>query len=239
MIERHLARLRARHPLSDAEEEAVRGLVEETRVVGPRTTIIREGERLAHSTLLLDGLLCRYKDLRDGKRQITELNVPGDFADMHSFTLKTLDHSMATLTESVVGLAPHDRIRDAIERHPRLGRLYWFGTNLDAAIHREWEVSLGQRSATARAAALFCEMHLRLGLVGLAEPGGFALPITQNELGECLGLTPVHVNRILRQLREDGLVSFRSGRVEFGDLARLRTCADFSDDYLYLEPDDI
>lgn len=237
MIERHLARMRARHPVSDAEEEAIRGLVAETRTVAARTTVIRRGERLDHSTLLLDGLMCRYKDLSDGERQITELNVAGDFADMHSFTLKRLDHSMQAVTECVIGLVPHERLRMTIEAHPRLGRLYWFGTNLDAAIHREWVVSLGRRDATARMAALFCELHVRLGLVGLAEPDGFRLRLTQNELGECLGLTPVHVNRVLKQLREEGLVTFRGRRVELSDVARLRRVADFRDDYLYLRPE--
>ena len=239
MIERHLTRLRARHPLSEAEERAVRGLVDSTRTYAPRTTVIREAERLDHSTLLLDGLMCRYKDLSSGERQITELHVPGDFADMHSFTLKRLDHSVQTLTESVVGIVPHARIKEMTEAFPRLGRIYWFSTNLDAAIHREWELSLGRRDAGQRLAALFCELHVRLGILGLAAPDGFALRLTQAELGECLGLTPVHVNRMLKQLRDDGLVVFQNWRVALLDLPRLRALAEFDEGYLYLDPDDL
>ena len=235
MIERHLTRLRARHALSEAEEAAVRSLIASTRTVGARTAVIRDRARLDHSTLLLDGLMCRAKDLSDGERQITELHVAGDFADMHSFTLKRLDHQVHTLTECTIGIAPHERVHALTERHPRLARIYWFSTNLDAAIHREWELSLGKRDAAQRLAALFCEMHVRLGLVGLADANGFQLRLTQAELGECVGLTPVHVNRTLKQLREDGLVSFQNWRVELPDIAALRAAADWSDGYLYLD----
>lgn len=237
MIERHLTRTRARHELSPDEEQAIRGLISDIRPVEARRTIIREGEKLEHSTLLLDGIMCRYKDLSNGQRQVTELHVPGDFADMHSFTLKRLDHNVQTLTDCVIGLAPHDRIQRLTESHPRLARLYWFSTNLDAAIHREWEVSLGKRSAAERTAALICEMHVRLGLVGLADPDGYRFPLTQNEMAECLGITPIHLNRTLKELREAELVELKNRYVSLLDLERLRATADFDESYLYLNPD--
>lgn len=237
MIERHLTRLKARHSLSDEEEQAISGLIASTRTVPKRTVAIREGQRLDYSTLLLDGLMARYKDLPSGERQVTELHVPGDFADMHSFTLKRLDHNVQALSECVVGIAPHDRIMALTDAFPRLARLYWFSTNLDAANHREWELSLGRRSAAARVAALFCELNVRLGLVGLTEPSGFRLPLTQTDLAECLGLTPVHVNRTLRQLREDGLASFHNRFVTLLDEPGLRELADFDEAYLYLSPE--
>ena len=239
MIERHLTRLRARHTVSEAEERVIRGLLAGTRTLPARSVAIRPGQKLEHSTLLLDGLMSRFKDLKSGERQITELHVPGDFADMHSFTLKRLDHGVQTLTECVVGIVPHETIRRMSEEHPRLARLYWFGTNLDAAIHREWEVSLGRRSAVQRLAALFCELHVRFGLVGLADAKGFRFPLTQQELAECMGMTPVHVNRVLRELREAGLVEVRQRHVDLPDLARLRSLADFDDGYLYLDPEPI
>lgn len=239
LIDRHLLRVRRRHALSEEEAGVLCGLIAETRDVPTRTIVIRESDRLDHSTLLLDGLMCRYKDLASGERQVTEVHVSGDFADMHSFTLKRLDHNIQTLSPCVIGLAPHDRIEAMMRAHPRLARLYWFGTNLDAAIHREWVLSLGRRSATQRAAAFFCELHIRLGLVDMAEERGFALPITQAELADCLGLTAVHVNRVLRVLREDGLATFDGGRVELTDLDGLRRLAEFDDRYLYLDPDPI
>lgn len=237
MIETHLRKLRARDEVSANEEAAIRAAIGEVREVPADTTLIRAGDLLGHSVMLLDGFLCRFKDLRDGSRQISELHVAGDFADLHGFTLKRLDHSVMALTGCRVALVPHDRIRAITEAHPHLARLWWFTTNMDAAIHREWVLSLGRRSALARVAHLFCELRVRLEVVGLADEGGYALPLTQTDLAECLGLTPVHVNRVLRELRERGLVEFRSRRVAITDLAGLEAAAEFDPGYLYLEPE--
>jgi CRP-like cAMP-binding protein len=235
MIEKHLMRLRARDTVSAKEEQVIRDAVLETRDVPARTTIIHAGQLLSTSTLLLDGLMCRYKDLRSGERQITELHVPGDFVDLHSFSLKRLDHNIMALTPCRVAAVPHQRLTRITEEHPHLARMYWFSTNLDAAIHREWEVSLGRRSAVSKTAHLFCELHIRLGLVGLADETGYDLKLTQIDVAECLGLTAVHVNRTLRDLREQGMVEFNKGRVTINDMARLRKIAEFEPDYLYLK----
>jgi CRP-like cAMP-binding protein len=235
VIERHIAKLRSRDELSAEEEAAIRGAVSEIRDYPADQTFIRAGVDLNHSTILLDGLMARHKDLREGQRQITELHVGGDFADLHSFTLKRLDHHVMTLTPCRVALVPHENLRTITERFPHLTRVYWFATNLDAAIHREWELSLGRRSAIARLAHLFCELHVRLGLVGLADGLEYDLSLTQAELSECLGLTSVHINRTLKDLREGGLVEFRGSRVSIADLAGLRRLAEFDPAYLYLE----
>jgi CRP-like cAMP-binding protein len=235
MIELHLMKLRARDEVGPEEEAALRALVSEVREVKGDTRIIRAEEELDVSTLLLDGIACRFKDLRNGERQITELHVAGDFIDMHSFTLKRLDHDVMTLTPCRLATVPHERLKMLTEQYPHLTRLYWFGTNLDAAIHREWELSLGRRSALARTAHLFCELYVRLGIVGLTDGMGYALELTQTDLSECLGLTPVHVNRMLKELREDNLVTFRNGMVAIEDWERLQTVAEFNPSYLYLE----
>lgn len=235
MIDPHLLKLRARDELSAEEEVAIRSLFSEERDVPADKTLIRAGDRLDVSLLLLDGLVCRYKDLRDGSRQISELHVAGDFADLHSFTLKRLDHSVMTLTRCRIAVAPHERIKAVTTEHPHLARLFWLSTNIDAAIHREWVLSLGRRSALARVAHLFCELRERLAIVGQADETGFALALTQTDLAECMGLTPVHVNRTLRQLRERGLVEFRARRVTILDLPRLKRVAEFDPTYLNLE----
>lgn len=235
MIERHFTKIRARDRLDPVEEEAIRGAVSEYRDYRADLTFIEPNQELQHSTLLLDGLICRYKDLKNGQRQVTELHVAGDFADLHSFTLKRLDHSIMTLTPCRVAILPHENLRRITEQHPHLTRLYWFGTNLDAAIHREWEVSLGRRSAISRVAHLFCELEVRLGLVGLTDGDSYALSLTQTDLAECLGLTSVHVNRTLKELRERGLMEFKSGRVVIHDLQGLQRTAEFDPAYLYLE----
>jgi len=235
VIDTLLLKLRARDRLSAEEEAAVRDAIGEVRDIAADQTIIRAGDELHSSTLLLDGLLCRYKDLRDGSRQICELHVAGDFADLHSFTLKRLDHNIMTLTRCRIALAPHAKLEAITRDFPHLTRLFWFSTNLDAAIHREWMLSLGRRTALARVAHFFCEMQVRLGLVGLADADGYALALTQTDLSECLGLTPVHVNRTLKQLREKGLVEFRRGRVTIGNHDGLRRVAEFDPAYLHLE----
>lgn len=235
MIDDLLLKLRARDEVSAEEEAAIRGMMGEVREIRADRTLIRPGEELSVSTLLIEGLLCRYKDLRDGSRQISELHVAGDFADLHSFTLKRLDHGVMALTRCRIAEVRHERLKAVVAAHPHLGRMFWFLTNLDAAVHREWVLSLGRRNAPSRMAHLFCELRVRLQIVGRADRTGYALPLTQTDLAECLGLTPVHVNRTLRQLRESGLVEFRSGRVSILDLPRLEAEAEFDADYLYLE----
>jgi CRP-like cAMP-binding protein len=198
MIEKHLAKLRARDDISAEEEAAIRDAVADIRDVPADRRIVRANEVVDVCTILISGIACRHKDLRDGSRQITELSVAGDFTDLHSFTLKRLDHDVLALTDCRFAVVPHERMQAITEAFPHLTRVYWFSTNLDAAIHREWELSLGRRTALARVAHLFCEMYVRLGLVGLAEDGRYDLPITQADVAECVGLTSVHVNRTLR-----------------------------------------
>lgn len=236
MIGRHLQKLRLRDTIDATEEAALRGTILDTVSHPAGRTIVRAGEDLNYSTLLLDGLIARFKDLRNGQRQITHVHVPGDFADLHGFTLKRLDHALLALTPCTIARASHARLREITETMPHLTRVMWFSTNVDAAIHREWEVSLGRRSAIQRAAHLFCELQVRLGVVGLADADGYALEISQAELAECLGLTAVHVNRVLRDLRERGLVEFRGGRVSLHDFPGLRRLAEFDPGYLYLQP---
>jgi CRP-like cAMP-binding protein len=235
MIEKHLLKLRARDVVTAEEELVLRALVSETREVPAKSTVIRARQRLTTSTLLLDGLMCRYKDLSEGQRQISELHVAGDFVDLHSFTLKRLDHNIMALSPCRIAVVPHERLRALSQEHPHLTRLYWFTTNMDAAVHREWELSLGRRSAIGRIAHLLCEMHVRLGVVELTSDLQFRLPLTQVDLAECVGLTPVHVNRTLKTLREQGLADVRRGRVTIIDPARLAALAEFNPEYLYLE----
>lgn len=232
----HFKKLRERHAISAEEEIAIRACVSEVKKYHSDHVFIRRGERLEASTLLLNGIVCRFRDLRNGKRQISELHFAGDFVDLHSYTLKQLDHDIMSLTPCEVALVPHAKLDALFAAHPRIGKIYWYHTMVDAATHREWEVSLGQRSGVARLAHLLCEVRLRLGVVGLADDAGYALPLTQTDLAECLGMTVVHTNRCLRELREHGLVTFNGGEVTLKNLAGLKHLADFEPDYLYLGP---
>lgn len=235
MIDRLFLKLRVRDLLSDEEEQALRATIDGFENVPAKRVLIKRGEPLKHSVLLLDGLMCRYKDLRNGRRQISALHVPGDFLDLHGFTLKKLDHDVMALTASKVAFADFAKLTKLTEGFPHLTRLLWFSTNLDAAIHREWELSLGQRTGVARAAHLFCELYQRLSIVGGVDGKTFPFGVNQSELGECLGLTPVHTNRVLRELRERGLATFKSGVVTIDDLRGLETLAEFDGAYLYLD----
>jgi len=235
MIDKLLMKMRARDEIGADEERALRDAASDVVDYPADKTVIPAGKENVFSTLLLDGLMARYKDLSQGQRQITELHVPGDFVDLHSFSLKRLDHSVMTLTPCRILKFPHDRLAAITERFPHLTRVLWFLTNLDACIHREWAVSLGRRNAISRLAHLFCELHARLEVVGLVDGGRYALPITQAEVAECMGLTSVHVNRVLKELREAGLLDFKSGKVTIHDLPALARIAEFTPAYLYLD----
>lgn len=235
MITVHLKKLRRRIELSPEEEKAIRGVVSETRRVGADQILIRSGEELSSSVLLLDGWLARSKDLAGGERQVTELHVSGDFADLHSFTLKRLDHDVLTLSDCIIGVVPHERLQKITEQYPRVARAYWFSTNVDAAITRELALSLGQRSAISRMAHLFCELHVRLDAVGRARPDGYEFPLTQRELSECLGLTVVHANRTIQELRRRGLIELESRQLTILNRGGLEGVAEFDPSYLYLD----
>lgn len=235
MITVHLKKLRRRTEISSEEERAIREAVAEVRRLRADEIVVRTGEELNTSLMLLDGWMARSKDLESGERQVTELHVAGDFPDLHGYTLKRLDHDLLSLSDCRVAVVPHDRIRTAIDKFPRLGRVYWFATNVDAAIHRELGLSLGQRSAISRMAHLFCELYVRLSVVGRTRDDGYEFPLTQRELSECLGLTVVHANRTLQELRRRGLVELENRHLKIRDRRGLEGLAEFDPGYLYLD----
>jgi CRP-like cAMP-binding protein len=234
-LEVHLRKLRKRDEISAQEKAAIEDAISEVRSLPSDVVAISEGQELEVSTLLLSGWMGRTKMMATGERQITELHVAGDFADLHSFTLKRLDHDVVTLSDCTVGIVPHQKLQAISERYPHLTRVYWFMTNLDASITREWALSLGKRQALARMANLFCELFVRLEIVGRTDGLSYEVPLTQAEVSECLGLTGVHVNRTLQELRRMGLIEVGSKRVTIRDWPALQSVAEFDPSYLYLE----
>ena len=216
------------------ERAAIEGAISEVQSAEARATIVRAGEPLSRSTLLLEGFLCRYIDDRNGVRQLVAVHVPGEFVDLHAYPLKMLDHDLATLTMSRIAIVPHWALDALIESRPLLARKLWYSTLLDAAMHRAWIFRLGRLDAVGRVAHFMCEMNARLEAVGLSEGGRFTLGINQTDLSEVCGLTNVHVNRVLRQLREEGLCTFRSPQVDILDPEGLAGRGQFSPDYLYI-----
>lgn len=235
MLSVHLRMLRQRTSISVDEQRAIEALVSEVRNVRADQAVIRAGETLTFSLLLLDGWTARTKDLASGDRQISELHISGDFVDLHGFMLKHLDHDLRAFTPCRLAVVPHERLERMLEKHPRLARIYWFLTNIDAAIHREWLLSLGQRSALSHMAHLFCEMCVRFDQIGMVEDGAYAFPLTQREVAECLGLTTVHANRMVQELRRRGLIELANRRVKILDHPRLEALAEFDPRYLYFD----
>lgn len=235
MLERLFLKLRQRDDLAEFEQQALTDAVSEVREAGEGDTLVHAGDPLHSSMILLDGNVGRCRDLSDGRRQIIEIHVPGDFFDLHGFVLKRLEHSIEALTPVRVAVVPHDRLKIITERWPHLTRMLWTATLLDASIHREKILSIGRRSAISRLAHLLCEMRVRLRVVGLAPGDSYMLPLTQAQLADAAGLTQVHVNRTLKDLRERHIVTVRGGQVTIANWNALVDVAEFTDDYLFLE----
>lgn len=229
-----IRKLREHDSISNEEETAVEGLVSDVVRCKRGATIVREGEHQDSSRLLLEGWVARYTVLADGSRQITQFHVAGDFIDLHSFTLKRLDHSIGALTACRIGIVPHDRLKLITETCPHLTRMLWLGTMVDAATYREWLTAVGRLPAKERVARLFCELYIRLESIGQARDHVFAMPITQEEIGDACGLTSVHVNRVMQSLRRDGLIETKHKTVRILDWDRIRKFSQFDPIYLNL-----
>jgi len=228
-----LAKLSGIVDLSDDDMRAIDGMCAETRDVKDRTDIIREGDKPEHVHLILEGWAYRYQLLKDGSRHITAFLIPGDFCDMHVAILGAMDHNIGTLTPTTVAYVPHKAI-DALLDRPRVARALWWATLVDEAVLRAWLVNIGQRSAFHRISHLICEMHLRMQQVGLTDGNDFDLPLTQEELADAMGLTPVHVNRVLRRLKKEGLIVYKRSEMSITDVAKLRKLSGFDGRYLHL-----
>lgn len=233
-----IRKLRARHDLSREEETALCTLHWSERRFERGEVMVRVGQKLEFSILLLNGFALRSKLAADGSRQIVETNIVADFVDLHGFILGRLDHEVSAASTCEVAVAPHSELRRITDNYPRLARALWFQTLIDASIHREWMLVLGKKRGRSRIAQFFCEMHTRLGIVGLGGPS-LHLPFRQQELSDMTGMTPVHLNRCLRELREAGLVTYRNGQVELHDLEALKRDAQFDPAYLHLGPHEI
>lgn len=229
-------KLRCRDEVSADEEAALERACVGFREARAHEILVHAREVQTQSHLLLEGIVCRHITLSDGRRQIVAIHVPGDFIDLHSFLLQRLEHDVEALSPVRIALFPHASLRRISETHPHLARMLWLSTLLDAALHREWVLSVGRRTATERVAHLFCELFERMRVVQLTCDGSFALPLRQGDIADACGLTSVHVNRTLRTLRDLGLVEFRSRKVVILDHKALADIAEFDPFYLHLGP---
>lgn len=229
-----LARAQQLGRLGDDEVGALASVMLEPTEVRAGEVIMREGEQPICSVTVLEGISARQKILPDSRRQILAFLIQGDGADLYSYPLKRLDHDVVALTSCLISRIPHERLDELIGRFPRLTITLWRETMLEAAILREHLVRLGLRTAPERMAHLFCELALRLTKAGYGECGKFNLRMSQSDLGDALGISTIHTNRSVKQLREAGLADFVRGRLTILDAAKLRSFAGF--DSAYLQP---
>jgi CRP-like cAMP-binding protein len=233
MLTGNFLRGRRRDQLSNEELQVIEDSIAEVRQLPARKTILTAGDKPDFSVFLIEGFICRYMDANDGKRQLVALQIPGDFVDLHAFPLTYLDHDNATITPCTVGIVPHDRLQQIQREMPHLTHMLWFSTLLDAAMHREWIFRMGRLNAIGRLAHFLAETEHRLGAIGRVVSGRFALPLVQIDLAEATGMTPIHLNRCVRDLRKGRVADVRAGHVHILNKAELCRLGEFEPAYLF------
>lgn len=221
--------------LTGEEKQAFQDLPMRTADFKANQDIVRVGDQPNQCCLILVGFTCVYKLTVKGKRQIMALHVPGDMPDLQSLHLKILDINIASISACTLGYIQHKDLRRLCERYPRFIAAFWRETLIDSSIFREWLLNIGKREAYPRIAHLICELMLRLNAVGLAENNTFAMPVTQEELADATGLTPIHVNRVLKGLRADGLINTEKKQLTIPDWQKIKQAGEFDSLYLHIE----
>lgn len=220
--------------LSDAERALLERISARPRTVPPHTDLVREGDKPDGVFLVMDGIACRQKHQRTGQSQIMAYLLPGDFCDLDVALLDEMDHTITTVSSCrIVHITP-ETIAELMQDHPGIARALRMSTLVDEATLREWLVNVGCRSALSRMAHLFCELLTRMKAVGQAVEDSFILPLTQADLGNTVGITTVHVNRTLQAMRQQELITLKSGRLTVLDVPRLKKVATFKPNYLHL-----
>ncbi|HEY0112512.1 MAG TPA: Crp/Fnr family transcriptional regulator [Allosphingosinicella sp.] len=232
-FEKMVQRLERRSPLSPSSRQALLGLPHNLRKLAAGAHIVRDGDCTEHCALLLSGFAYRYKITGEGARQIISIHMAAEFVDLQNAMLQMSDHSVQTLTEVEAAMIPRQAVQELALGNPEIGQALWIDTLIDASIFREWVVNVGRRDSRARVAHLLCEFSLRMEAAGLARDHRYELPMTQEQLADAVGLTSVHVNRVLKQLGEEGLISRDKRSIVIEDWDRMRHVGDFNERYLH------
>jgi CRP-like cAMP-binding protein len=227
-------RLASRSILTGEEEAAVLGLTGHEKQVAAHIDFVRQGEEVDHSCLVVDGLAGRFGQNSDGERQITCLHIPGDMADLPSVVSPKSGWGLSALTNTTILRISHADLRRVAASHPGIAEAFWRDCVADGSIFSEWVVNVGRRDAISRIAHLLCEMAIRCERAKQGERLSFPLPITQMGLGDATGLTSIHVNRMLRELRNQSIATVQSGRVTILDWDRLSKTAEFDEGFMLL-----
>lgn len=221
--------------LDKGDREALANLQFEQRTVEPNRHLVRDGDRPGVVNLILDGIAFRHRITPEGSRQILSVHIAGELVDVEGMLLARADHNVQALSPCTVAAVPRDAFMALVDGHPRIARAMWIDTLIDASIYREWIVNVGRRDSRAALCHLLCEYARRREAAGLADPAGHELPMTQEQLADALGITPVHVNRLLRDLDRDGLIVRDRRLVRVPDRDALRKIGGFSERYLHLD----
>jgi CRP-like cAMP-binding protein len=232
-----LRRLDTQSKLGPAGVAAIRSLPVAVRHWEGGRAIVSDGERPSECCLIIDGFCARTKTTPAGQRQILSLHVLGEIPDLQSLHLRRMDHDLVTLIPSTLGFISHASLHALTHAQPNVADALWRDTLIDAAIFREWIVNVGQRPAPARLVHILLELRKRLSVIApRGKATDFEFPLTQEQIAEALGITPVHANRIIKQLRQDGIVDVGRGRVHVLDEMKLAELAQFDDRYLHQNP---
>jgi CRP-like cAMP-binding protein len=228
-------RLASRSVLTDEEAAALLGMEGNIKEIGAHRDLVSFGDAVSHACLMVDGLIGRFGQNAEGQRQITCLHIPGDMADLVSVVSPKTGWGLTALAPSTVLRIPHTTLRRLANEHPGIAEAFWRDSVADGSIFSEWVVNVGRRDAITRLAHVFCEMAIRSERSGRGDRTSYPLPVTQTHLGDATGLTPVHVNRTLRDLRQRSIVEHRSGTVTIHDWDQLVSVGDFDPAYLLLD----
>ncbi|QGN56373.1 helix-turn-helix domain-containing protein [Novosphingobium sp. Gsoil 351] len=212
---------------------ALEKVTSNTRTYVARQDLIREGDETGPVFIVLEGWACRYKILPSGSRQIMAFLMPGDSCDLHIKLLAEMDHGIQAVTDARVATISRSEMEGVMHEHPNIARAMYTSQLVDEGIMRAWIVSMGRRSASERVAHLICELYLRARNIGLTGDGEFALPLSQLVLADSLGMTAVHINRVLKELRLAGAMSLKRGSVTIIDPVLLVQIAGFDENYLH------
>jgi CRP-like cAMP-binding protein len=230
-LEPFVSRLASHSSLSDEDQQAILELPTHAVQVSAHRDFVRLGETVDYACFILDGMAGRFGQNEAGERQFTAFHIPGDIADLHSVVLPNASSGLHALTTTTILRVPHAALRKLIKARPTIAEAFWRECMIDAAILAQWVVNVGRRDAQTRMAHLLCEMAVRFGSAGAAE-SSYTLPITQAQLADATALTPVHVNRTLKALREGGLAAVRFKEVQIVDWVQLQIVGEFDPTYL-------
>ena len=219
---------------SDEEIGVLEGLCASQERFSAGVNLVEEGEPGRLGFIVTRGLACRCRFLADGRRQILAFLMPGDFFDLHAFLFTSMDHSVVTIAATRLATVTRDKVIEVAACYPRIGAAFWWSEMQEAAMLRERVVTLGRRNARARVAYLFCELLWRHRAIGATEDHTIRLPLTQIDIADTLGLTAVHVNRVLQDFRREGLITLVQHRLQLHDFARLKNLAELTPDYLHI-----